>query len=138
MQSQKNIMTEKKNAFKKKMRSTNDNKTKDSAGKRFLKKRGNLPSSQSDRGRMMLLGSWLLIAKGGNATTLWYLTKSPLKKVLVATFKFRFILPNLYKTNWQDLVTFWYSKYWKTIFSILRFGNLHFPYFTSSKDSLNG
>ena len=61
---------------------------------------------------------------------------------------FREMIFGTFATAFEDLIYSWeknvsfgnghFQKWVEIIFSILRFGNLHFPYFTSSKDSLNG
>ena len=50
------------------------------------------------------------LRKGGKATSLKIVLEMLFKKVSVSTSKFRFILPNLHKMNWQDLVTLLHSK----------------------------
>ena len=91
------------------MRRTRIMKTKDSAGK-LQEKRTNLPGGKT----CMQCRKSLLVSmrprKGGKATALKIVLEMLLKKVSSSTSKFRFILPNLHKMNWQDLVTFLHSK----------------------------
>ena len=91
------------------MRRTRIMKTKDSAGK-LQEKRKNLPGGKTCiQCRKSLLAS-MRLRKGGKATALKIVLEMLLKKVSVSTSKFWFILPNLHKMNWQDLVTFLHSK----------------------------
>ena len=60
--------------------------------------------------RKLLVVSVRLMAKGGRQPPYIIQSNCRSKNYSVSTFKFRFILPNLHKMNWPDLVTFLHSK----------------------------
>ena len=103
-----------------------------------FEKRRNLPGEGTCKKLSKIVGCLGgLMAKGGKQPPYIIQSNCRSKNYSVSTFKFRFILPNLHKMNWRDLVTFCIVNLRKISFSTLRLGNLYFPDFTSSKDSLN-
>ena len=72
-----------------------------------FEKRRNLPGEGTCKKLSKIVGCLGgLMAKGGRQPPYIIQSNCRSKNYSVSTFKFRFILPNLHKMNWRDLVTF--------------------------------